>query len=69
MEGLGIGFMEFLDEIDEKVKVKIDKNKKYEVKNYDFNDDKKEVLIDIDLIIPKNDNDSDQSGFDEMDED
>ena len=48
MEGLGIGFMDFLDEIDEKIKIKIDKNKKYELKNYDFNDDKKEVLIDFD---------------------
>ena len=48
MEGWGMGFMDFLDEIDEKIKVKIDKNKKYEVKEYDFNDDNKEVLIDFD---------------------
>jgi hypothetical protein len=53
MEGMGIGFMDFLDEIDEKVLDKIDKNKKYELKNYDFNDDNKEVMLDFDQIMGK----------------
>ena len=53
MEGMGIGFMDFLDEIDEKVLNKIDKNKKYELKNYDFNDDNKEVMLDFDQIMGK----------------
>jgi hypothetical protein len=55
--------MDFLNEIDEKVQSKIDKSKKYQVKNYDFNDDNKEVLIDLDQIAgkmkSKDDKDSD----------
>jgi hypothetical protein len=61
-----------LNEIDEKVQSKIDKSKKYQVKNYDFNDDNKEVLIDLDQIAgkmkSKDDKDSDQSGFEDLDE-
>ena len=43
-EGMGIGFLDFLDEIANKVKMK--NLKEYKKQEYDFNDDQKEVLLD-----------------------
>ena len=43
-EGLGIGFMDFLDDIENKVKAKSAAG--YTRQEYDFNDDAKEVALD-----------------------
>jgi len=45
MEGLGVGFMDFLDDIQNKI------NRPLEKKNYDFEDDDKEVLIDENDLV------------------
>lgn len=42
MEGMGVGFLDFLDEITETVK----DNKKFKQKEYDFLDETKEVALD-----------------------
>ena len=47
-EGLGIGFMDFLDDIENKVKAKSAAG--YTRKEYDFNDDAKEVALDPDAL-------------------
>jgi len=46
---MGIGFLDFLDDIENKVK-----NTKYKPSNkeYDFNDDEQEVLLDMADIMP-----------------
>jgi hypothetical protein len=66
-QGMGLGFLDFLDGLDTKVKDK----KKYSkgeyqkmFKDYDFNDDAKEVMLDMADIMPKGTTDGDdQSGF------
>lgn len=74
MEGMGVGFMDFLEEINSVVKGKKSDWKK---RDHDFNDDSKEVLLDFEKfagpasgVRPADDNDdSDQSGFEhEQDE-
>jgi len=51
-EGLGIGFMDFLDDIENKVKAKSAAG--YSRKEYDFNDDAKEVALDMSALADKN---------------
>ena len=66
-EGLGVGFMSFLDEIDSLVK---DTSKKYKKKDYAFLDDAQEVAIAEEDFLKGGQSD-DQSGFSgdmEMDE-
>ena len=48
-EGMGLGFLDFLDEID----INLKQGKKFTKKDYDFLDDDKEVLLDEnDLVAP-----------------
>ena len=66
MEGLGVGFMSFLDEIDTLVKDADKLTKKYKKKEYAFNDDAKEVALDeeqmANALMGMQDDDQ-QSGF------
>ena len=63
---MGIGFMDFLEDIEDKVKEKSAKG--YVRKEYDFNDDAKEVALDPDCIATERSRSSgsEQSGFDEV---
>ena len=60
MEGMGVGFLSFLDDINKKVKsdkylseYKDEKGKLLKEKKYDFDDDDKEVALDFNEIKGK----------------
>lgn len=69
MEGMGVGFLSFLDDINKKVKsdkylseYKDDKGRLIKEKKYDFDDDDKEVALDFNEIkekLGKEENDED----------
>lgn len=62
MEGLGVGFLSFLDSIEKTVKAPLNQFKK---KNYDFNDDEKEVALgESDLEAPAGNESSSHQDFD-----
>ena len=66
MQGLGIGFLDFLDEIDTKVKDKTKVTKEEyqrQFKDYDFNDDAQEVMLDEADIMGPPKEDDEQSGW------
>ena len=73
MEGMGVGFMDFVDEISGIVK---GNTSKYEKRDYDFNDESKEVLLNFEKFDgaaagarPAEDDGSDQSGFEQEEDD
>jgi hypothetical protein len=60
MEGMGVGFLSFLDDINKKVKsdkylteYKDEKGRLIKEKKYDFDDDDKEVALDFNEIKGK----------------